>query len=216
MKYNNNMLIVVMIFTIVNIKNNIFVVNGNTIRGKSMEGNRFGPAYNADPGTGTSYSTPSSEVDGSINTECPYPPCRQLRADLISSQTNQRKRKQFVKENEKDTKFAHLSEAEFDDRLKPSPLNKVQGGRDCLTCEEILLGENINPRNMDNMEAKIKEYSDIVENKILKQRPNYEALKKHLKNVHLCGKAFSDHRCSVIGKINVIEPVAPQPVNLHG
>ena len=66
-----------------------------------MEGNRFGPAYNADPGTGTSYSTPSSEVDGSINTECPYPPCRQLRADLISSQTNQRKRKQFVKEKKK-------------------------------------------------------------------------------------------------------------------
>ena len=137
------------------------------------------------------------------------PLCRQLRKDLISTQENQRKRAQLVKEDPKATKFAHLSETEFDDSLKPSPLNKVQGGRDCLVCEEILLGEGINPRNPDVMDAKIKSYSDIVENKLLKQKPHDDVLKKHLKNVHLCGKAFSDHRCTIVGKVKTVEPIAP-------
>eukprot|EP00944_MAST-04C_sp_MAST-4C-sp1_P006438 g6438.t1 len=171
----------------------------------------FGPAFSADPGSFSSYSSPLSEIDGSVNTECPYPPCRQLRKDLISTQENQRKRAQLVKEDPKATKFAHLSETEFDDSLKPSPLNKVQGGRDCLVCEEILLGEGINPRNPDVMDAKIKSYSDIVENKLLKQKPHDDVLKKHLKNVHLCGKAFSDHRCTIVGKVKTVEPIAPLP-----
>ena len=35
-------------------------------------------AFSADPGSFSSYSSPLSEIDGSVNTECPYPPCRQL------------------------------------------------------------------------------------------------------------------------------------------
>ena len=184
---------------------------GSLIRGRVGHMNGFGPAFSADPGSFSSYSSPLSEIDGSVNTECPYPPCRQLRKDLISSQENQRKRAQLVKEDPKATKFTHMSETEFDDHLKPSPLNKVQGGRDCLVCEEILLGEGINPRNPDVMDAKIKSYSDIVENKLLKQKPHDDVLKKHLKNVHLCGKAFSDHRCTIVGKVKTVEPIAPLP-----
>ena len=80
-----------------------------------------------------------------------------------------------------------------------------------MVCEEILLGEGINPRNPDVMDAKIKSYSDIVENKLLKQKPHDDVLKKHLKNVHLCGKAFSDHRCTIVGKVKTVEPIAPLP-----
>ena len=213
---SRTLLFILTIFVINTLDNNNIFVHGNTIRGKVGEGHKFGPAFTADPGSFTSYSSPSSEMDGSINIECPYPPCRQLRKDLIATQDNRRKRKQLVKEDVKDTKLPDLTETEFDERVKPSPLNKVQGGRDCLVCEEILLGENINPRNMDNMENKIDAYSKIVENKILKQRPHDDDLKKHLNNVRLCGKAFSDHRCTVVGKINTIQPIAPLASNLHG
>ena len=201
-------LVIFVLFKVVLNDSNVFVY-GNAIRGK------FGPAFNADPGSFTSFSSPSFEIDGSVNTECPYPPCRQLRKDLIAVQGNQRKRKQMVKEDARATKFSDKTETEFDDHLKPSPLNKVQGGRDCLVCEEILLGEGINPRNMDVMDKKIKAYSDIVENKILKQNPHDEGLRKHLKNVNLCGKVFSDHRCTVIGKLKTVEPVAPLSTNLQ-
>ena len=138
------------------------------------------------------------------------PPCRQLRKDLFSTQENQRKRAQLVKEDPKATKFTHMSETEFDDNLKPSPLNKVQGGRDCLVCEEILLERALILATLMSW-TQIKSYSDIVENKLLKQKPHDDVLKKHLKNVHLCGKAFSDHRCTIVGKVKTVEPIAPLP-----
>ena len=76
----------------------------------------------------------------------------------------------------------------------------MQGGRDCLVCEEILLGEGINPRNPDVMDARIKSYSDIVENKLLKQKPHDDVLKKHLKNVHLCGRLSAIIAAQLLGK----------------
>ena len=47
---------------------------GSLIRGRVGHMNGFGPAFSADPGSFSSYSSPLSEIDGSVNTECPYPP----------------------------------------------------------------------------------------------------------------------------------------------
>ena len=92
-------------------------------------GDKFGPAFHADPGSWTGFSTPESELDGSTNLECPYPPCRQLRNDLLTRQAHLAERSKLLKEDIKNEKLENVkSEVERDDSLKPSPLNIVEGG----------------------------------------------------------------------------------------
>ena len=168
----------------------------------------FGPAFHADPGSWTGFSNPESELDGSTNLECPYPPCRQLRSDLLARQNHAVERLKLLTEDVRNGNAAKVkTETERDDSLKPSPLNKVEGGPDCLTCEEVLVGEGINPRNTDVINKKLEAYVHVVATKILSGNPNDLNLKKHIHNVRMCAEAFQTHACTVRGKIEVLKPV---------
>jgi hypothetical protein len=185
--------------------------SGSLLRAQAAQRAKFGPAFHADPGSWTAYSEPSSVYDGGTNAECPYPPCRQLRSDLIKSQTHKFKRREVLKEDVRDgSNFGDEHDVVREDRLKPSPLNAVEGGANCLTCEEVLVGEGLNPRNVKSMSEKLAKYLKFMNEKILKSEPKPSAnLKKHMNNVRLCGQAFKDQRCTIKGKIETVKPVAP-------
>ena len=152
----------------------------------------FGPALNADPGAGEPFSSPESEFDNQAGVECPNPPCRQLKKDLET-------RRDHDIEIEKKHR-AELSGAShhFEDKQVeyPPKINLIIGGNDCKVCNEVLMGEGLNPMDLHKMRDLVPGW-EARTNKLIEAKPSDIELKKHAITTTQCIHAFDRSICSV-------------------
>lgn len=152
----------------------------------------FGPALNADPGAGEPFSSPESEFDNQAGVECPNPPCRQLKKDLET-------RRDHDIEIEKRHR-AELSGAShhFEDKQVeyPPKINLIIGGNDCKVCNEVLMGEGLNPMDLHKMRDLVPGW-EARTNKLIEAKPSDIELKKHAITASHCIHAFDRSICSV-------------------
>ena len=151
---------------------------------------RFGPALNADPGAGEPFASPESEFDNQAGVECPNPPCRQLKRDLEARRDHNIE----LTKKEKDTTNGHNFS---DDQMEyPPNINLILGGKDCKICNQILLGEGLNPMDLHKMRELIPAW-EARTNKWIEAKPDNIELKKHSIFTTQCIHAFDRSTCSV-------------------
>jgi len=150
----------------------------------------FGPPLNADPAAGSPFSVPESEFDNQIGVECPNPPCRQLKKDLEQRNDHDAK----LKANDKDTTGQHDFKDEQIDY--PPKLNSIIGGKDCKVCNAVLMGERLNPYNLQEMRQKVPLW-EARTNKMIEGKPSDVELKKHAIIVTQCIHSFDRSSCMV-------------------
>jgi hypothetical protein len=152
----------------------------------------FGPPLNADPGAGSPFGIPESEFDHQAGVECPNPPCRQLKKDLQERRDHNDK----LKANKRSTTGTSKHEMEDDQIHFPPKLNVIIGGKDCKVCNDVLMGEDLNPNDLSKMRAKVPAWERRT-NKVIEGKPNDVELKKHAIIVTQCIHAFDGSTCMV-------------------
>ena len=153
----------------------------------------FGPPINADPGAGEPFSSPESEFDDQAGVECPNPPCRQLKRDLLNR--NEHDNKLRAKERENALGTNHDFKDEQVDY--PPKINSIIGGKDCEVCNDVLMGElGLNPMNLQKMRKNVAKWEERT-NKMIEGKPNDTELKKHAITVTQCIHAFDRTSCIV-------------------
>ena len=150
----------------------------------------FGPPLNADPGAGSPFAIPLSEFDNQAGVECPNPPCRQLKKDLEERRDHNDK----LKANKRSKTGKHDME---DDQIQyPPKLNVIIGGKDCKVCNDVLMGENLNPNDLNKMRQRTRAWEHRT-NKRIEGKPKDVELKKHAITVTQCIHAFDESTCIV-------------------
>ena len=153
---------------------------------------RFGPALNADPGAGEPFSLQNSEFDMQPGLECPYPPCRPLRHDL---QLRQAHDQQLHRQQQKLTDGGVIEQPKEQTEYPPK-LNRVRGGGDCGICNQVLIGEGLNPANLNLMRRGLPHWLAISQ-KIMEAKSKDIYLKQHSVHVIECFHAFDRLTCTV-------------------
>ena len=164
----------------------------NRPRRAGAAGVRFGPPLNADPGAGEPFSVPQAEFDAEAGVECPYPPCRPLRHDLQLRQ----KHDQRLKRAQQKVEDGGLHEQPSDQTEYPPKPNTVRGGGDCRICEQVLVGENLNPSNLNHMRRDMAHWLE-TSSKIIETKPKDTFFKQHAIHVVECFHAFDRLTCTV-------------------
>ena len=158
----------------------------------------FAPAITADPGAGSGFSITESEFDNQAGVECPYPPCRPLRKDLVHRLVHHWKMQRVHEEEAKpNSVFIPPDAKEY-----PPPLNLVSGGKDCTVCNDVLLGENINPKSLAAMRVEFAQWRPKAL-KLKKAREFDKAYAAHFSTVETCFRAFSASQCLVQDPENI-------------
>ncbi len=153
---------------------------------------RFGPALNADPGAGSPFSNPESEFDGEAGVECPYPPCRPLRDQL----TTRRDHDDMLRATQRNVERGGKQPAADEQAEWPPRVNVVIGGPDCRTCNAVLLGERLNPGNLQRMRTAMAHWEEVTDS-MIEERPKDAPLKRHAIHVAECFHAFDRLACVV-------------------
>jgi hypothetical protein len=152
----------------------------------------FGPALNADPGAGEPFSNTESELDNQVGVECPNPPCRQLKKDLEI-----RRDHNDAMEKKRSSELSGTSHDFSDEQVEyPPKINLIIGGSDCKICNEVLLGEGLNPMNLHKMRDLVPEW-EARTNKLIEAKPRDIELKKHAIVTSQCIHAFDRSSCIV-------------------
>jgi hypothetical protein len=155
-------------------------------------GIRFGPPLNADPGAGEPFSIPHTEFDPEAGVECAYPPCRPLRHDLQLRQ----KHDQRLKRAQQKVDGGGLHEQPRELTEYPPKLNLVRGGGDCSVCNQVLVGERLNPSNLNHMRREMSSWL-ATSNSIIEAKPKDTFFKQHAIHVVECFHAFDRLTCTV-------------------
>lgn len=152
---------------------------------------RFGPSLNADPGGGGE-SIPRTEFDFRAGIECPYPPCRPLRNQLLIRQ----KHDQQLKMRSQHIANGGLHEQPSEETEWPPKLNLVRGGGDCKICNQLLIGAGMNPVSLNKMRQEITHWLKVTD-KLIESKPKDTFLKQNSIHIIECYHAFDRLTCTV-------------------